>query len=65
LTPTEAELAAALAEGRTLAEFAEARGCSEQTGRTHLKRILEKTGTSRQADLVRVLLTGAAMHQVR
>lgn len=51
-----------LAEGRTLAEFAEVRGCSEQTARTHLKRILDKTQTKRQADLVRVLLSGAALH---
>ena len=62
LTATEAELAAALAEGRTLAEFADARGCSELTARTHLKRILDKTGTKRQADLVRILLSSAAMH---
>jgi DNA-binding CsgD family transcriptional regulator len=62
LTATEAALATALAEGQTLAEFARARGCTEQTARTHLKRILDKTGTHRQADLVRVLLGGVAMH---
>lgn len=61
LTATEAELAASIAEGKTLAEFAAARGSSEQTARTHLKRILEKTETGRQADLVRVLLTSAAL----
>ncbi|MBX3220950.1 MAG: hypothetical protein KF795_10545 [Labilithrix sp.] len=61
LTATEALLACAIAEGHTLANFASKRGCSEDTARTHLKRILEKTGTSRQADLVRVLLTGVAM----
>jgi DNA-binding CsgD family transcriptional regulator len=65
LTATEAELAASLAEGKTLAEFAEARGSSEQTARTHLKRILDKTETRRQADLVRVLLTGVAVHGIR
>ncbi len=59
LTETEAALAAALAEGKTLADFADDRGCSEQTARTHLKRVLEKTRTKRQPDLVRVLLTGA------
>ena len=64
LTATEAEVAAALAEGLTLADFARKRGCSELTARTHLKRIFEKTGTKRQADLVRVLLTGAAAHRV-
>lgn len=62
LTPTEAALAAALAEGETPASIAHERGCSEQTVRTHIKRILEKTETSRQVDLVRLLLSGGAMH---
>ena len=62
LTATEASVAAALAEGRTLAEFADAHGCTEQTARVHLKRIFDKTRTNRQADLVRVLLAGAALH---
>lgn len=65
LTKTEAALASALAEGLSLADFAEARGCSEETARTHLKRVLEKTGTHRQADLVRVLLSTAALHSLR
>lgn len=65
LTPTEADLAAAIAEGRTLAEFAAARGSTEATARTHLKRILDKTQTRRQADLVRLLLTGVALHHLR
>jgi len=65
LTATEAELAASLAEGRSLAEFAAARGSSEQTARTHLKRILDKTQTKRQADLVRLILTGVATHGLR
>ena len=64
LTPTEAALATALAEGRTLADFADERGCSEQTARTHMKRIFAKTGTNRQPDLVRMILTGAAAHQM-
>lgn len=65
LTPTEAALATALAEGRSVTEFATERGCSEQTARTHLKRVLDKTGVRRQPELVRVLLTSVAAHQVR
>jgi DNA-binding CsgD family transcriptional regulator len=65
LTPTEAELAAALAEGKSLAEFAVARGCTEATARTHLKRVLEKTGTRRQAELVHRILASTALHLVR
>jgi len=65
LTKTEAALAAALAAGRTVASFAIGQGSSEHTARTHMKRILEKTGTKRQADLVRVLLTGVAAYLAR
>lgn len=64
LTATEAELAASLAEGRTVADFAKARGISELTVRTHLKHVLDKTGARRQAELVRMLLSGAALHAV-
>ncbi|RYE94292.1 MAG: serine/threonine protein kinase [Myxococcales bacterium] len=64
LTATEARLAAALAAGQTLADFAAERGTTEATARTHLKRVLDKTGTKRQADLVRVLLTSIVAHQV-
>lgn len=62
LTPTEAQLASALAAGQSLAEFADARGCTEQTARTHLKRVFGKTQTRGQVDLVRVLLSSAALH---
>lgn len=64
LTATEASLAAALVDGKTIVEFAASRGCSEETARTHAKRVLQKTGTKRQADLVRVLLAGAARHHL-
>lgn len=65
LTATEAAIATTLAAGRTLADFARERGCTELTARTHLKRVLDKTGAARQADLVRVLLTGAAARFAR
>lgn len=64
LTPTEARLAVALANGQSLADFARERRCSAETARTHLKRVLEKTGTHRQAELVRVLLGRMAMRYV-
>jgi DNA-binding CsgD family transcriptional regulator len=35
-------------------------GISEATGRTHLKRVFEKTGTARQPELVRLMLVSAA-----
>lgn len=62
LTPTEGLLAAAIASGQSVAEFAAARGCSVETARTHLKRVLEKTETRRQPELVRLLLGSTALH---
>ncbi|MDQ3264579.1 MAG: LuxR C-terminal-related transcriptional regulator [Myxococcota bacterium] len=61
LTPTEALLAVALAQGKTVAEFAGTRGTSEHTVRTQLKSLLEKTGTQRQTDLVAVVLRSAGL----
>jgi hypothetical protein len=37
------------------AEVAPVLGLSEATVRTHLRRVFEKTGTSRQADLVKLV----------
>lgn len=53
LTATEAALAAELAAGSSVSEFAEARGIAEGTARQHLKRVLAKTGAGRQSELVR------------
>lgn len=55
LTPAEARLAAAIASGHTPREAALRLGVTEATARTTLKRILAKTGTRRQADLVGLL----------
>lgn len=60
LTPALGRLAAALAAGRTLAEYAEEAAITEGTARWHLKELFARTGTSRQAELVRMLLSGVA-----
>ncbi len=60
LTPTEASLAAALAEGKALEAIATAHRISLYTARTHLKSIFAKTGTRRQAELVARLLGSVA-----
>jgi DNA-binding CsgD family transcriptional regulator/PAS domain-containing protein len=60
LTPTEASIAAAIAEGKSPDEISAANGVSLNTVRTHLKKILAKTGTSRQAELVALLLRSVA-----
>jgi DNA-binding CsgD family transcriptional regulator len=58
LTRVEAEVAARLVKGMGLPEIAEDLGVTIHTVRGHLKRLFAKTNTHRQAELVRVLLTG-------
>lgn len=60
LTLTEATLAASLATGASVSEFAAARGVAEGTARLHLKRVLAKTGAARQSELVRRICQSAA-----
>ena len=60
LTASEAHLAALLVGDFTLLEAAQHLAITESTARTVLKRILAKTGTRRQASLVRLLLSGPA-----
>jgi len=52
LTPSEARFTSQLAGGKSVKEAAETLGIAEQTGRTHLKRAMSKTGTKRQAELM-------------
>ncbi|EIT70811.1 LuxR C-terminal-related transcriptional regulator [Hydrocarboniphaga effusa] len=61
LTRTEATLAIWLARGHTLQQAAQTMGISEHTARNYSKRIFAKTGTSRQADLVRVMLQSVSL----
>jgi DNA-binding CsgD family transcriptional regulator/PAS domain-containing protein len=60
LTPTEAQLAAALVAGHTVKQYASQRRVSEGTARCQLKLVQAKTGAKRQADLVRLVLCSAA-----
>jgi DNA-binding CsgD family transcriptional regulator len=53
LSPAEAALTAALSSGYSLRDYADRRGISVGTARIQLKRVLSKTETHRQADLVR------------
>jgi len=54
-THAERRLAQILAQGATLHRAAEALSVSHNTVRTQLRALLAKTGTNRQADLVRLL----------
>ncbi|MEA5444424.1 hypothetical protein VCB98_01150 [Gammaproteobacteria bacterium AB-CW1] len=57
LTAAEARLACALAQGHELSELSDHWQLSRETLRSHLKRVLTKSGTGRQSELIR-LLTG-------
>jgi DNA-binding CsgD family transcriptional regulator len=57
LTRAESRMVARLVGGATVCDTAKHLGISLNTARTHLKRAMAKTGVSRQADLVRLLLT--------
>jgi DNA-binding CsgD family transcriptional regulator len=59
LTPAEAALALKIGAGLSLKDVAETFSISEETARWHLKRVLAKTETARQSQLVSLL---AAMH---
>ena len=60
LTPAEANLALLLARGLSLAEASETQNISQHTARAQLKSIFAKTGVSRQAELVRLILKSVA-----
>ena len=57
LTPAESKVAVWLAEGRSVRDIAEAAGRTERTVYWHLQQIYQKQSISRQADLVRLVLS--------
>jgi DNA-binding CsgD family transcriptional regulator len=60
LTPAEARVARSLASGRTVEDIATDGGVSLTTVRTHVRRVMEKTGCNRQVDIV-ALLSGISL----
>ena len=61
---SEAELVSHLVDGTSLADAAGAMRITINTARTYLKRIFSKTGTSRQAELIRVVLTSISSSHI-
>ena len=55
LTPTELRVLLAIVDGAGVRETAGALGIADSTVKTHLGRPFEKTGASRQADLVKIV----------
>jgi DNA-binding CsgD family transcriptional regulator/PAS domain-containing protein len=63
LTYAEADIMGRLTVGMRIADIASELDISVETVRTHLKSVFTKTGTSRQADLVRqAVLAGIVLH---
>jgi DNA-binding CsgD family transcriptional regulator len=60
LSQSEAKLSVLLANGCTLEESAGRLGVTRTTARTYCKRALTKTGTMRQSELVRLILSSLA-----
>ena len=58
LTPTEIRVATALAEGLSVRAIADRHRVTYETARSQIKAVLSKTGTGRQAELVRLVLRG-------
>lgn len=56
LTAAEAKIVLAIAQGGPLVEAAERLGITLNTAKTQLKRVMDKTGATRQAELIKLLL---------
>lgn len=60
-TTAEARLVIALVSGQTLEAVAAATGTSPNTLKNHLKAVFRKTGATRQAELMKLVLSGPAI----
>lgn len=60
LTEAESRVAVSLMRGKTLEEIASGLGIAKETVRKQLQNIFGKTGTNRQSELVRLLVSGPA-----
>lgn len=63
LTASEARVCSLLANGENVEDVSEKLNISSNTARTHIKRIFGKTGSSRQAELVRLLMSTARLRR--
>jgi len=61
LTSSESRLVSHMASGDSLDETAEKMNVTVGTARTYLKQVFSKTGTRRQAELMRLVLTSPAL----
>jgi DNA-binding CsgD family transcriptional regulator len=64
LTPAETRLLRSLLDGKRLADYARDADIGLFTAKGYLKQIFSKTGASRQADLVRLVLADPILRLV-
>jgi DNA-binding CsgD family transcriptional regulator len=62
LSPMQARLAVLLMTGRRIKDIAPMLGLTEGSTRQYLKRVFKKTGTKRQADLIRIVGDALVQH---
>jgi DNA-binding CsgD family transcriptional regulator/PAS domain-containing protein len=60
ISPAECRVLMMLTQGMSPREAAETLGISEPTAKSHLQRLFQKTGTDRQADLMRLAMSALA-----
>lgn len=60
ITPAECRVMMLLAQGMTVTEIADNLGISLPTAKTHLAHLFDKTGTGRQAELIRLAMSAIA-----
>jgi DNA-binding CsgD family transcriptional regulator len=65
LTPAEARLTTALLDGARIEDYAVETGLSLHTVKTQLKHVFAKTGCSRQAELIRMILANPVLRLCR
>ncbi|MCF6323494.1 MAG: alpha/beta fold hydrolase [Gammaproteobacteria bacterium] len=61
LSPAETRLTASLASGISINQFSLTNHITKHTARTQLKNIFQKTGTHKQTELIKLVLTSPAM----
>ena len=62
LTPAEAQIAIALADGQKAADIATTLGVAPTTIAFHMRNLFQKTNTNRQAELVALIMAGPQTH---
>jgi len=63
LSPSEARLVSVLAQGHSIDSAASECGVTVATARSYLKQVFSKTGTNRQAELVKLVMTSPSIYQ--